>query len=319
MLTRNLPLKIAALVLAVFLWFWVLLKEQNLIPEDTVRTAILAEGVGAGLALPSGLPEASVRVRGQKQDLRQAGRRVQAYVVCRGLGPGRHRRTVRVRSPGNVTVVSVHPDEVTLVLEEVVSEGRRLDLRLVGEPPAGYQLMGVEPSPEVVQVSGARSAVERVSRAVLTVELGRAMPEVPMSLPVELLDSSGNPAREVEVRPSRVNVLATLKLVVSSRTVPVVVQTSGALPADVKLTSVQVDPPMVTIVGPANRVHEVEQIDTEALVLTGVTGSFTRKLPLVVPQEVNLLSDRSVNVTVRVTSAPTAAGPQEEAGDSGKD
>ncbi len=320
MLTRNLPLKIAALGLAVFLWFWVLLKEQNLIPEDTVRTTIVAEGVGVGLALPSGLPEAEVRVRGLKEDLRQVERSVQAYVACRGLGPGRHRRPVIVRSPASVTVMGVRPDEVTVVLEEIVSEGRRVDLRLVGEPAAGYELMGVEASPEVVQVTGARSAVERASRAVLTMDLGRAMPEVPISLPVEVLDSSGKAAREVELKPSRVNVTATLKLVVSSRTVPVVVQTSGTLPGELKLSSVEVEPAMVTIVGPANRVHEVGQINTEELVLTWVTGDFTRKLPLVVPQEVNLLSDRSVKVTVTVASTPAPAAPEEEgAGDSSTD
>ena len=56
MLTRNLPLKLAAIGLAVFLWFWVLLKEQNLIPQHTVRTAITEEGMGSGLALASPLP-----------------------------------------------------------------------------------------------------------------------------------------------------------------------------------------------------------------------------------------------------------------------
>ncbi|UCC68253.1 MAG: hypothetical protein JSV79_14290 [Armatimonadota bacterium] len=319
MLTRNLPLKLAALGLAVFLWFWVLLKEQQLIPENTVRAAIVAEGVKGGLALAGPLPEAEVRVRGLKQDLSQAGRDVEAYVACRALGPGRHRRTVRVRKPPNVTVVSVRPAEIAVELEEIVSEGRRVDLRLVGEPPAGYQLMGVEASPEVVQVSGAGSAVERVTRALVTMDLGRAMPEVPISLPAEAQDSSGKAAPEVEVEPSRVNVLAKLKLIVSSRTVPVVVQTEGALPASVKLVSVQVEPAMVTIVGPASRVHEVERVSTEELGLTGVTESFTRKLSLVVPHEVNLLSDRSVEVRVRVEKAQPPASRQEEVEGPGRD
>jgi len=118
----------------------------------------------------------------------------------------------------------------------------------------------------------------------------------------------------VQVEPERVNVLAGLKLVVSSRTVPVVVRTRGALPENVKLTSVQVEPAMVTIVGPANRVQDVGRIDTEELVLTGVTGNFTRRLLLVVPQEVNLLSDPSAKVTVKVAGPQSAAPPQDEAG-----
>jgi len=314
MLTRNLPLKLAALGLAVFLWFWVLLKEQNLIPEHTVRTAISEEAMDAGLALASPLPEAEVRVRGLREEIGQVERSVEAYVICRGLGPGRHVRPVRVRTPASVNLVGVRPSEVTVVLEEVISEGRRVDLDLRGEPPAGYQLTGVDASPKLVKVSGARSTVERVSRARATVDLARAVPEMPVSLPVEVVDGSGKIVEGVEVEPERVNVLAGLKLVVSSRTVPVVVQTRGALPENVKLTSVQVEPAMVTIVGPANRVQAVGQIDTEELVLTGVTRSFTDRLLLVVPQEVNLLADPSAMVTVKVTAPQPAAPPQDEAG-----
>jgi YbbR domain-containing protein len=313
MLTKNLPLKLAALGLAVFLWFWVLLKEQNLIPEHTVRTAIVEEGMGAGLALASPLPQVEVRVRGLRDEISDVENSLEAYVMCRGLGPGRHTRPVEVRTPANVNLVGVRPAEVTVVLEEVITAGRRVDLDLRGEPPAGYELTGVDASPKTVDISGARSTVERVSRARATLDLARAVPEVQVSLPVEVLDGSGKVVEGVEVEPERVNVLTGLKLVVSSRTVPVVVRTRGALPGNVKLTSVQVEPAMVTIVGPANRVQDVGRIDTEELVLTTVTGNFTRRLALIVPEEVNLLSDPSAMVTVKVTVPQPAAPPQDEA------
>jgi YbbR domain-containing protein len=255
-------------------------------------------------------------VRGLREEIGQVERSLEAYVICRGLGPGRHVRPVQVRTPGSVNLVGVRPSEVTVVLEEVIGEGRRVDLDLRGEPPAGYQLTGVDAEPKVVKVSGARSTVERVSRARATVDLARAVPEVPVSLPVEVVDGSGKVVEGVEVDPERVNVLAGLKLVVSSRTVPVVVQTRGALPENVKLTSVQVEPAMVTIMGPANRVQAVGQIDTEVLTLDRVTKSFTDRLRLVVPEEVNLLTltDLSVKVTVKVTAPQPAAPPQGEAG-----
>ncbi len=314
MLTRNLPLKLAALGLAVFLWFWVLLKEQNLIPEHTVRTAIVEEGMEAGYALASPLPEAEVRVRGLREEIGQVERSLEAYVICRGLGPGRHVRPVQVRTPASVNLVGVRPSEVAVVLEEVIAEGRRVDLDLRGEPPAGYQLTGVDADPKLVNVSGARSTVERVSRARATVDLARAVPGVPVSLPVEVVDGSGKIVGGVEVDPERVNVLADLKLVVSSRTVPVVVQTRGVLPENVKLISVHVEPAMVTIVGPATRVQAVGQIDTEELGLAGVTKNSTYRLLLVVPEDVTLLTDSPAKVTLKVTAPQSGAPPQDEAG-----
>ena len=312
MLIRNLPLKIAALALAVFLWFWVLLKEQNLISEQAVKATIVSEGVRAGLALSGQLPEAQVRLRGLRQDVNEAAGGVEVYVSCAGLGAGRHQRAVEVRVPADVSVVAVRPAEVTVVLEEVISEARQVEVRLVGEPPAGYKFVGVEASPKAVEVSGAQSSVERATHAVVTMDLGRAMPEAPLSLPVQVGNSSGEAVQGVAVTPARVNVLATLELVVSSRTVPVVVQTGGYLPEELRLVSVQVEPAMVTIVGPANRVNEVEQIETQELALTGITSSFSRTLSLAVPQGVNLYSEPSVQVTVKVEKVQPASGTQEE-------
>jgi len=95
--------------------------------------------------------------------------------------------------------------------------------------------------------------------------------------------------------------------VASPRTVPVVVRTRGELPDDLRIVSVQLEPPMATVMGAAARVQKVSQIETEPLALERVRGSFTAKLRLVVPAEISLVSDSSVMVRVKVErGAPVA-------------
>ena len=70
---------------------------------------------------------------------------------------------------------------------------------------------------------------------------------------------------------------------------------------------------MVTLFGPANRIQEVAQLQTEGLVLSGVSSSFTRSLVLRVPEGLNLLGDSSVTVTVVIEEgAPVVEPPNEE-------
>jgi YbbR domain-containing protein len=310
MLLRNLPLKAAAFCLAVFLWFWVLLNERNPIVELPVRTEIAAEAVKEGLALQGPLPTAEIRVRGLKREMEgRTGRWVEAYVSCKGLDSGRHRLAVRTRGPENVSVVSVEPGELAVILEPVVTEAKPVDFRLTGEPPAGYELLGATVSPELVRVAGARSRVDRVARVVATMDLSSAVPDVSVSLPVRALDSAGREAAGVTLNPPRVNARVTMKTLVASRTVPVVVRTSGRLAANLKIVSVQVEPPMVTIVGPAGRMREVEQVETVELALGGITSTLVRALPLVVPEDVNLLGDPSVRVRVEVKKEVPVAEP----------
>ncbi len=92
----------------------------------------------------------------------------------------------------------------------------------------------------------------------------------------------------------------------SARTVPVVVRTSGQPPTDVKIMSVQVEPPFVTVVGPAARLQQITQVQTMPLPLGQVQGDLTRKLPLVAPQNVSLLSGSSVALTIRTQRTSTA-------------
>lgn len=310
MLHRNLLLKATSVLLAIFLWFWVLLNEKNPIIEAPVKVEVTTVGLSPKLALQRALPTVEIRVRGLKEDVSEARDHVDGFVSCRDLEAGSHRLKVQPRgAPENVTVTNIRPPEVSVVLEEVVSETRPVDLRLVGEPPAGYELIGAEQRPQVVRLSGPRSRVDRAARVLVTMDLGRAVPEVPISLPVRPVDSSGNKVDRVDASPPRVNVLVTIKLVVSSRTVPVVIKTRGAPPGDVKIASVRVEPPMVTIMGPASRVQEVHEIETEELSLSGVRDSFARSIHLIVPEDVNLLTESSVKVSVEVEQVAPVPSP----------
>jgi YbbR domain-containing protein len=307
MLHRNLPLKAAAVLLAIFLWFWVMLNEENPILEVPVRTSVVAKDLKPGLALQRELSDADVRLRGLKGDMADIGGAVEAFVSCRGLGAGSYRLNVQVRAPKGVTVIGVHPADVSVVLEDIVSANRPVELQRTGDPPAGYELIDTSYSPKTVRVSGAQSQVDRAARVLVTMDLARVVPGVPISLSPRAVDSSGDEVRHVSIAPPRVTVMAEMQPVVVSRTLPVVVQTRGVLSADLELASVQVDPAMVTVVLAASRVGDVTQIDTEELSLSGAQGSFTRNLRLIIPEGANLMGDPEVRVTVKIAQASRPA------------
>lgn len=300
MLYRNLPLKAAAVFLAIFLWFWVMLNEENPILEVPVHKPVVAKDLQPGLALQRELSDAEVRLRGLKGDMADIEEAVETFVSCRGLGAGSYRLGVQVRAPEEVTVIGVHPADVSVVLEEIVSAKRPVELQRTGDPPAGYELVDTSYSPKTVRVSGAQSQVDRAARALVTVDLARIVPGVPISISPRVVDSSGDEVRHVSIAPPRVTVMAEMQPVVVSRTLPVVVRTRGVLPEGLAMDSVQVDPAMVTVVLPASYVGDVTRIDTEDLSLSGVQGSFTRKLRLIVPEGANLMGDPEVRVTVKI-------------------
>lgn len=98
-------------------------------------------------------------------------------------------------------------------------------------------------------------------------------------------------------------VLVNQRTVASARTVPVVVHTVGAPPAGVRITSVQVTPPVVTIAGPEEEVSDIRFVETADLPLDHLTTDTTQELPLVAVKGIRLLRNTEVRVTVRVAQS----------------
>ena len=98
-------------------------------------------------------------------------------------------------------------------------------------------------------------------------------------------------------------VLVNQRTVASARTVPVVVHTVGAPPSGVRITSVQVTPPVVTIAGPEEEVSDIRFVETADLPLDHLTTDTTQELPLVAVKGIRLLRNTEVRVTVRVAQS----------------
>jgi YbbR domain-containing protein len=313
MLHRNLPLKAASVLFAIFLWFWVLLNVEDPILEFPLKVSAVAEGVSEGLTLGRPLRKVDVRVRGLSKEMDETNNGLQAYVSCRNLAPGEYQLPVQVRSPQNMTVVSVRPAQNTLVLEEVVEKSLPTEVDLTGEPALGYEFKDYRVRPTAIKITGARSQVERAAQARVTMDMTGVMPDVWMSVPARALDSSGSPVEDVTLTPPRVSVSLRMNLAVVPRPVPVVVKTIGGAPSGLRVASIRVEPAVVTILGGANRVEEITHVETADLRLSNAQGSFSRSLPIMVPDGVNLLTDPEVTVYVAIeVVAPEAEPPADE-------
>lgn len=95
-------------------------------------------------------------------------------------------------------------------------------------------------------------------------------------------------------------VLVNQRSVASARTVPVVVDTAGRLPAGVRVTAIEVVPPVTTIAGREEDLSGIKAVETAEFPLDHLTTDTSQTLALIAPKDINLLRDTEVKVTVRV-------------------
>jgi len=187
----HLSLRLLALFLAIVLWFLATDRPTTSVGLDqrTVNVETKVEGVGPRLVVTQAPESVSLTLEGPRLLLPFQADDAEAYVDVSGREKGRHRLSVQVRTPSNLSVKAINPPEVELVLEEQVE--KRLPVRpsvLGGESGALVRVEEVRPAE--MSVYGVESLVEKTAFVLAVVDLSagaqraRAVPVDAEGIPV---------------------------------------------------------------------------------------------------------------------------------------
>jgi len=163
---ENWPIKLASLLLAVTLWFYVTSKGKT---EVSVSAPLELRNIPAGMVVVGDVPaRLDVRLQGQERALRDIAAGRKAFGVV-DLGRGRegdnvvHLAPEDIVRPAGVAVTHLAPYEITVKLERLVRKTVRLVPVAQGRPAAGHRLISIGVRPARVTVEGPSSAVHAIA------------------------------------------------------------------------------------------------------------------------------------------------------------
>jgi len=117
---------------------------------------------------------------------------------------------------------------------------------------------------------------------------------------IQAVDRGGSRVKDVTISPTQAQVTFTVKPTLVTRTLPVVVKPRGSPPAGFRILSVQVQPALVTVSGPADTMARLKEVETEEVPLGGVRGPSVQRVSLAPPAGVTVLSSPTVTVTLEI-------------------
>ena len=214
--------------------------------------------------------------------------------------------SVRVESlEPRAEVIDVSPSQVRVMLESVTSRTVPVQTRLVGAPLAGFEVQEITVEPTQAVVTGPESLVARVEAVVADVNLTQERTTFEQTLLLDIRDEGGGNIQGVLVTPESAIVRAEIVQLEFSAVFVVHPNVVGA-PADgYNVTSIQVDPPFVSVSGPRQvfqSIDAVEGIMTEPVDIDGARDVVVRPVSLRLPPDA---SADQLRVTVRVTIEAT--------------
>ncbi|NPV49385.1 MAG: hypothetical protein HPY69_20765 [Armatimonadetes bacterium] len=193
-------------------------------------------------------------------------------------------------------------------LDEVATASKPVYVELRGRPAQGFAVNSWQVRPNEVTVRGPSSLLLRVDRVVAEVDVSGRSTTLSATVTAGVRDAANVLLTGVTVEPATVTVTVFLRQV-NTKTVPVVPILTGSAPG-LEISSVVVNPSVVTLEGPAAVLSGVDSVQTSPLDLRQVSGRGTLSAVLRVPPGCSVLGASSVRVTITVRPGRSYTTPR---------
>ena len=309
-LGKNLRIFLLALVLAVSVWVSAVIAAD---PDETrpFPTPVIIEIVGQDPALvitntyTRQIELVLQAPRSVWSQLTSGKNSVRAIVDISNLGVGSFQVPIQVQvtiQPARIMSTSL--ESLELELEKLLTETRPVEINITGKPAIGYEAQDIVLSSEDVIISGSESVVRSVKKIAATLDISGVRLDVDGDLQLQALDENNLPVEGLTLSPAKVHATVPIIQKGGYRDLVVKVVVSGRVRTGYRLTSILVNPSVVTVF--SSDIELVNSlpafVETSQLDLTGVSADLETHLTLNLPEGVSLLGDQDVLVQVGISA-----------------
>ncbi len=317
------PFKLLSLAIAIVLWSGLITQDPTLTREK-VFTGVTISVSGEdtikrnGLIVVSDLDAVTqdAKIRVEVPQMQYSSATASNYNVRIDLTrlEGTGVQELKVLSTSSSTwgsVIEVSPETVEIEVEEYITR-YRIPVSVVteGEAPEGFYAASPSLDPPLVAVSGPRSLVDRVVRAVATLDLSTLPAReglVRTSVPFQLLDSDGEAIQSdlIEITSESVLVDSVIaeQYLYTMREIDMSTLglTTGEPATGYEIKTVTVTPATIVAAGWSANLDVLDTLYADTPVdVTGASDSFTEQIRVRRPSELTYLSSDTVTVAVEI-------------------
>ena len=289
---------ILSIIIAIVLWGFVLINVNPTVEQAFENIPVSIQNqetlLQRGLALTTEDYFVSVVIKGKRSDIVKIGEEdIVPIMDVYGYALGTNYIPVKIEIPENLSLATVSDPKLEVVIEEYVVSNRMVEIQFLGELASGKEPGNIEISPRQVEVKGAKSRVEAVSRLLAEVSLEEIGTQGIVTAKIQALDKNGSVVNGVGLSATNLSVSGTL---LSVKTVPLFVPIQGEIPAGYELETLNF-PPQVTIVGEDAALGAITGITAAGIDISAINVTTVLPVDLNLPKDV-FLSDRVAVPTV---------------------
>lgn len=317
-LLNNIGLKIISIVLAIVFWFVVMnVSDYSMtvkikdIPVQQLNGEVLEE-LDQIYDVASG-DTVDIIVRGRRSVVSKLGK--EDFVATADLSTMSITNTVqifvtpKVSSLNDEISISYVDNTMKLNLEDKVVTQFPIKVKTEGEPAGGYAVGEIEVKPNIVNVEGPKSAVDKITEVRATVNVSGFSTSCERETTIELYDAYGEVIHNDKLFVTQNNVKLNIS-VYPVKSVAVNVSTIGTAGTGYDVAQVVYQPQTIQIAGPKEKIDKIASIKIDDLSVSGLTENFETMINVnaYLPEDVFVVGenkDIAVNVIIEKLESVT--------------
>lgn len=306
---NQIIIKLCCFIAAFALWLYISYTDNSIITQtvknvkvELVNTDSLEER--KLVELPKGGYVINLKITGLASDVRAVANRPETFKVVAdiskySLKKGENKIPVeKVIEPNNVKVLDTANMWIVVDLDDLVERTVPVKAEKDGKPKEGFNAFDPVVKLSEVSVKGAAKYVNKVAYGIAKAKIDGLSSDATRILPINLVDSSGNPVEGVKASKEYAEVTIPIKKV---KTVGIKIVTKGNIIKDILLKGLSAEPDKVDIAGTDEALSEIDSLSTEPIDLSKISLTTLQngfmEVKLIYPNNIKLISS---NGTVKV-------------------
>lgn len=288
--------KLVSLIMAVFLWSYVMGVVNPVRHIDYRGIEIQFTGVdyinreGLSILSPQS-PKVNVRIEGTRSELSNISTRPNTIVAeanLSGVRPGENVVNISVsikEQTGGVRIINVEPSQIVVNIDEIVTENLEISVEPLGNLPEGYTLGNVRVIDNYVRVTAPKTAIDQIVEVVVYPVISDKTETFMINSPIIFLDKNQN---EIQNLSSNIETADIEVPIYRLKSVPIRPLVTGTIGQDEKITNIRVVPENVVVRGSTKTIDSISYIETVELNLQDLVGAETHEVDLKLPEGVTM-------------------------------
>ena len=312
-LTKDVGLKILAIVFSFLLWLVVVniddpKQTRTFTSVVTVTNEDVLTKAGKLYEIKDGVNTVSFRVTAKRSIIEKLSPSDFSAVADMNNLENSERVpvTIAAKSYANYITISSRQNYLYVNLKDLATERFVISAQTSGTLEPELAVEEVTCSPTVITVTGPQDVVSKIDSVVASANITGVTSNFTENVIPKFYDAKGEVVDSSSLSLS-VSTVSVSVAFVNTKTVDIVVKTSGILSSDLTLGSIKTDPSSVMIIGEAGALNDVPNITIPDTVinLSNLTGSFTTTVDIstYLPEGVRLAEGTSSKVAIYVTMA----------------